>query len=123
MQWTQALARFEGLMRAQMRSEGIPGLSVAILRDQALTYARGFGYAEVEMGTAASATTAYSIASLSKPLSAVVILRLVELGRLDLERPMASFAGYAEFCARLRESGLISGRISTARRPRRYGIC
>ena len=96
-------------MRAQMRSEGIPGLSVAIVRDQTLTYARGFGYADVETGTAASATTAYSIASLSKPLSAVVILRLVELGRLDLERPMASFAGYAEFCTRLRESGLIFG--------------
>jgi CubicO group peptidase (beta-lactamase class C family) len=83
----------------------IPGLSVALIESGRVVLSRGFGFANVERGVPATDTTPYDIASVSKPLSAVVALRLVELGQLDLDRPMASFAGFAEFCQEVHRVG------------------
>lgn len=77
----------------------IPGLSVAVVRDQALVFALGLGEADVGQRIAATAQTAYDIASVAKPLSAVVALRLAQEGKLDLDRPMAQYSQWAEFCA------------------------
>jgi CubicO group peptidase (beta-lactamase class C family) len=41
----------------------------------------------------------------TKPLAAVVALRLAERGRLDLDRPMTTYAGFPEFCAAVRQEG------------------
>jgi len=83
----------------------IPGLSVAIVESGRIVLSRGFGSADLERRTAATDTTPYNIASVTKPLSAVVALRLVELGQLDLDRPMTSFAGFAEFCQEVHSGG------------------
>lgn len=76
----------------------IPGLSVAVLKDQEVILKRGFGYADLQRQVPATAETPYDIGSVSKPLSAVVALRLVELGVLDLDRPMADYSEWARFC-------------------------
>jgi CubicO group peptidase (beta-lactamase class C family) len=49
-------------------------------------FAAGLGFADVEDGIPATADTPYDIASVAKPISAVVALRLVEAGVLDLAR-------------------------------------
>lgn len=76
----------------------IPGLSVAVLRDRALVVALGLGYADLEDSIPATAETPYNIASVTKPLSAVVALRLVEEGSLDLDRPLAEYSDWPGFC-------------------------
>jgi len=81
------------------RAGDIPGLSVAVVKNQAVVLALGLGYADVEQRIPATAETPYNIASVTKPLSAVVALRLVEEGVLDLDRPMADYTEWAEFCA------------------------
>lgn len=76
----------------------IPGLSVAVVKDRAILFATGLGHADVEQGIPATAETAYDIASVAKPISAVVALRLVEAGVLDLDRPIADYSEWADFC-------------------------
>ena len=76
----------------------IPGLSVAVVKDHAIVLAAGLGYADVEDGIPATAETAYDIASVAKPLSAVVALRLVEAGVLDLDRPIVDYSEWTRFC-------------------------
>lgn len=76
----------------------IPGLSVAVVKDHAIVLAAGLGYADIEGGIPATAETAYDIASVAKPLSAVVALRLVEGSVLDLDRPLAEYSEWADFC-------------------------
>jgi CubicO group peptidase (beta-lactamase class C family) len=99
-----ALARTVDSLRVAAR---IPGLSVAVVRGGEVVLARGFGLADAARGIPATAETPYNVASVAKPLSAVVALRLVEEGALDLDRPMTEFAGFAEFCAAVRaEPGL-----------------
>jgi len=83
----------------------IPGLAVVILRDTTVLLARGFGHADVERQRPVSPETPFNIASVSKPISAVVALRLVETGELDLDRPMRRYRGFIEFCDAVRAEG------------------
>lgn len=76
----------------------IPGLSVAVVENRSIVLAAGLGYADIENEIPATAQTPYDIASVAKPLSAVVALRLVELGTLDLDRPIAEYSKWAGFC-------------------------
>lgn len=73
-------------------------MSVAVLRDHAIVLAAGLGLADVENGILATAETAYDVASVAKPLSAVVALRLAETADLDLDRPLAVYSEWAGFC-------------------------
>ena len=93
----------------------IPGLSVAILQNQQILLADGFGYANIENKIPAAADTPYNIASLTKPFAAAVLMKLVEDGKLDLHDEIASllkdaqfrydkrtFEGYENFCKEIK---------------------
>ncbi|MGI9077497.1 MAG: serine hydrolase domain-containing protein [Gemmatimonadaceae bacterium] len=93
--------RFDSLRHAQR----IPGLAVVILRDTTVILARGFGLADVERQIPVTPETPFDIASVSKPISAVVALRLAQDGVLNLDRPMQQYKGFAEFCDAARAAG------------------
>jgi CubicO group peptidase (beta-lactamase class C family) len=82
----------------QLRQElAIPGMSVAVLLDQQVVYARGFGLADIDRGIAATEGTPYHIASLTKPFSTVLIMRLVEAGFLALDGSMRDLCAESVF--------------------------
>ncbi len=83
----------------------IPGLAIVILRDTTVILARGFGYADLERAEQVTPETPFNIASVTKPISAVVAMRLVERGLLDLDRPMTSYENFADFCTDARKGG------------------
>jgi CubicO group peptidase (beta-lactamase class C family) len=66
-----------------MRKWSLQGGSVALAKDGRLVYVRGFGNADQEQAT--ESTSLFRIASLSKPITAIAILKLVEAGKLNLE--------------------------------------
>jgi len=78
----------ETTLTATMSQLGIPALSVAIGREGTVVFADGYGLADVENFVPAKADTVYRIASISKLITAVAILQLVEQGRLDLDAPV-----------------------------------
>lgn len=98
----EAFAAEVDSMRQALR---IPGLSVAVVRGGRVVLARGFGWADVEARVPATEHTPYSIASVTKIISGVLAMRLVERGVLDLDAPMSSFAEWTEFCTEAREGG------------------
>jgi CubicO group peptidase (beta-lactamase class C family) len=55
------------------------------------TYARAFGMADIEAGRPATIDTVYAIASMSKWLTAVTVLKLVEAGKLSLDAPITTW--------------------------------
>ena len=81
------------------QANNIPGLSLAVVEDGAIVFARGFGLADIENGIAATPDTPYNIASVTKPISATVALRLVEQGEISLDAPMAGYTDWADFCS------------------------
>ena len=66
----------------------IQGASVAITKDERLVYAKGFGIANSETGEEVKPGHLFRIASVSKLITAVAIMKLCEEGRLDLDSPV-----------------------------------
>lgn len=69
----------------KIQYDRIPGLSVGLVHNGKLVYQRGFGYADVESKIPATPKTCYRIASISKTFTAVVIMQLVEQGKIRLD--------------------------------------
>ena len=63
----------------------VPAVSVAVLNDGAIEWARAWGLADVAAGRRATVETLFQAASISKPVAATAALALVEEGRLDLD--------------------------------------
>ena len=78
------LASFDRMMRAFLAEHPIPGAALAVAKDSRLVYARGFGYADVEHKSPVAPDALFRIASVSKPITAVAILKLVEQDRLQI---------------------------------------
>ncbi|MFQ5904084.1 MAG: serine hydrolase domain-containing protein, partial [Candidatus Binatia bacterium] len=88
----QRLERFAKQLEDLRQSLKIPGLSAAIVRDQKVVWAEGFGFADIEKRIAATPDTPYRIASLTKTFASTLIMQLVEQGKLDLDEPMSKYS-------------------------------
>jgi N-acyl-D-amino-acid deacylase len=73
------------LVQTLMTRHGIPGAALVIAKDGKLVYAKGFGWADLTAATAVNPVTVFGLASLSKPLTALAILWLIEHGMLGLD--------------------------------------
>ena len=79
------LPAVQAAIEAQVKRDRIPGLSCAIGVGDSIAYRAGFGFADVENEVPATPQTVYRLASISKPITAVLALQLAERGELDLD--------------------------------------
>jgi CubicO group peptidase (beta-lactamase class C family) len=86
-----AAARIDAMIDAAMRSHSIPGLSVAIVNGGSLVWTNGYGMADLENFVPARPITVYRLASVSKSITAVAVMQLVERGALELDAPVQRF--------------------------------
>ena len=63
----------------------VPGVSVAVIRDFEVHWAKGYGVADVESGARVDADALFQAASISKPVTAMAALRAVQDGRFSLD--------------------------------------
>ena len=77
----------------------LPSVAVAVARDGRVVWETAFGLADREKNIAATPQTAYSLASISKPFTATGLMKLVEKGRVALERPLNDYLGPAKLRA------------------------
>jgi CubicO group peptidase (beta-lactamase class C family) len=82
-----AADRFDAEVDRLLADTHTPSVSIAEIRDGRVVRVAAYGWQSP--GVRATPRTLYNIASLSKPLSAEVILRLASQGRLGLDEPMA----------------------------------
>lgn len=74
------------------RSESqAPALSVAVVADNKIVFSKGYGLAGVEKKVPAGNDTVYRLASLTKSLTAVAVMQLVEAGKIDLDAPIQKY--------------------------------
>ena len=85
------MAWYDKVIPDLMRKYKIPGGAVAVVRDGKLIYARGFGYADVENKTPVQPDALFRIASVSKPITSVAIMKLVGDGKLRLDDRVAPY--------------------------------
>jgi N-acyl-D-amino-acid deacylase len=80
-------AAFDREMEQFMQARGVPGGALAVVKDRRLVYAKGYGWADRDARREVRPDSLFRIASVSKPVTAVAVMKLVEEGRLDLDAP------------------------------------
>jgi CubicO group peptidase (beta-lactamase class C family) len=75
----------------RLKHYGVQGVSVAVIRDNKLEWARGYGIADAETKQPVTSSTLFQAASISKPVSAMGALVLVEDGKLALDGDINRF--------------------------------
>jgi N-acyl-D-amino-acid deacylase len=78
---------FDGVVNAYMRPRKIPGGSLAVVKDRRLVYVGAYGWADREKQEAVQPGSLFRIASISKPFTAVAMLKLAAAGRLKMDAP------------------------------------
>jgi CubicO group peptidase (beta-lactamase class C family) len=75
----------------RMAAQNVPGVSIAVVEDGKIVWAKGFGVKETGTKDAVDVETIFQAASISKPISATAMLRLVEQGKLALDAPVNDY--------------------------------
>ncbi|HKV11273.1 MAG TPA: serine hydrolase [Thermoanaerobaculia bacterium] len=75
-------------VEAEMQRIGVPGLSIAVVRNGQVVKAKGYGLANVELNVAATPETIYQSGSIGKQFTATLVMMLVEEGKLSLDDPI-----------------------------------
>jgi CubicO group peptidase (beta-lactamase class C family) len=86
-----AIAKARALIDHEMARTLAPGVSIAVARDGRLLWSEAIGCADLELQVPVERTTRLRIGSVSKPLTAAALGRLVEDGRLDLDAPVQRY--------------------------------
>lgn len=91
--YAEAIQTFEEFVTQQMALDKVPGLSVGFIKDDFI-WIRGFGYSDLENKLLAKPESAYRLASITKTITAISVLQLVEAGKIDLDAEVQTYVPY-----------------------------
>jgi CubicO group peptidase (beta-lactamase class C family) len=89
--FSRTVAGLERELPGLMKEGEIPGLAAALVWEGKLVWHRGFGVANAATNEPVRENTVFEAASLSKPVFAYAVLKLVDSGRLDLDKPLTEY--------------------------------
>lgn len=93
-QGNAAMAGFDRELLALMHEWQVPGASISIVRKGKLIYSRAYGYSDFESRKAVEPQSRFRIGSISKIITSVSVLKLIEEGKLSLNSPAISILNY-----------------------------
>ncbi len=88
-------------IRKRMTDLDAPSVAVAVARDGKILWEEGFGWADREKRIATTPHTLYSLASISKPITATGLMVLVQAGKVDLDRAVNDYLGAVKIVAKV----------------------
>lgn len=97
----------DAAVKRLIQAANVTGIAIAVLNDDKLVYAKGFGYRDAEKRRPLDEKTVMYGASFTKSLFACLVMQLVDQGKLDLdkpvyqylEKPLPEYEGYADLAA------------------------
>jgi CubicO group peptidase (beta-lactamase class C family)/D-alanyl-D-alanine dipeptidase len=89
--YQQVVEALTPVVEHELKEKGIPSIAVALVDDQQIVWARGFGLADPASKVAAAAATVYRVGSVSKLFTDIGVMQLVEQGKLDLDAPVTDY--------------------------------
>ncbi|MBC7923346.1 MAG: beta-lactamase family protein [Ferruginibacter sp.] len=87
----KSLFLFEQQIQQACQQLRIPGTTAAVARGDSIIWLKSFGQADVKRDTPTDALTSYHVASLTKTFAGIVMMRLVEAGKLRLDDPVTNY--------------------------------
>jgi len=86
-----ASAKVDQIVRAQMREQNIPGVSLAVMRDGKIIKATGYGLANVELNVPVTPKSIFQSGSIGKQFTATAVMMLVEDGKVGLDDSITKY--------------------------------
>ena len=86
-------------IKQKMKAARTPSITIGAARDGEIIWEKSFGWADREKQITASPGTIYSLASISKPMTATAIMILAERGLIDLNKPVNTYLGNSKLTA------------------------
>ena len=83
--------KLDDRISASLKQAGAPSVSVAVVEDGKLIYAKAFGSADLASQRAADVNTRYAVGSISKQFTAAALLLMQEQGKLSLDDPVSKY--------------------------------
>ncbi|MEX0859092.1 MAG: serine hydrolase domain-containing protein [Balneolaceae bacterium] len=90
-------AAVDGAMKNMMEDFNIPGLQIAVVYQERLVYKKSYGWANKEEEIPVVDESVFRVASVSKPITVVSILKLIETGELNLNDTVFGSEGVLGF--------------------------
>ncbi|HYG99062.1 MAG TPA: serine hydrolase domain-containing protein [Terriglobales bacterium] len=90
-EYAQAAAALEQMIERELRDKQLPAMSIALVDDNEIVWAQGFGYADPERKVPATASTVYRIGSVSKLFTDIGVMQMAEQGKLDIDAPISNY--------------------------------
>lgn len=88
---TSQIKKAEFLIQHHQRQTNTPGVQVALLEHGELVWSKAYGFADIELSKALQTDTPMRVASISKPMTSVVLGKLVEEGKIDLDEDIRTY--------------------------------
>lgn len=82
---------FRAILQDSREKAGLPSMSVAIGFDGGIQWAGANGFSDIEQRTPATLRSRYRIGSVSKALTGVALVRLVDAGRVEMDAPLSNY--------------------------------
>jgi len=93
-QYAPALQRIEEKLDARRKELGIPGISLAIVKDDQVIYLKGLGYKDFEKQVSVTPDTQFAIGSATKAFTALTVLMAQDEGKLSLDDSPKKYLPY-----------------------------
>lgn len=94
----------------KMVENDIVGMSIALVDDQKIIWAEGFGYADEKNKIKATPDTIYRVGSITKLFTATAAMQLAEQGKLDIDQPLQHYLPQFSINSRFGDAGPITAR-------------
>lgn len=103
------IAEFDTYLQAFRREQRMPSLSVAVVENGEIIFARGYGFQDHDGEEPTTAGTSYLVASITKTFTGATLLAMEADGLIDLDADFTALSDWDERCEWLAGSGIIFG--------------
>ena len=92
-EFADPIKQFEEFARKHMALDKTVGLTIGFVKDN-FEWVKAYGYADLENKVPAKPESAYRLASVTKPMTAIAVMQLVEKGKINLDAEVQTYVPY-----------------------------
>ncbi len=104
----EKVALLDAWITAKMAEQGLPGMSVGLVHDGRLIWAKGYGFSDTGKKIPATPSTIYRMASITKTFTATAILQLRDAGKLQLDDSVSKYLPWFKVSSRFSDAPAIT---------------
>ena len=89
--YTELAGKLAAVVQHEMEQKHLPAFSIALVDQDQIVWAQGFGYQDPDRKVPATAHTVYRVGSVSKLFTDIAIMQMVEAGKVNLDSPITDY--------------------------------